>query len=159
MTDTQVISAHRNLAVTPSEVWAVTSDTSRYAEWVDDVIGVVEHHGQAVENGTYREIVKGLGPMRIDALWTVRTLHPNSLRVDTGSGFAPLHDVSNVFRFEPLGENTGTAMTYEYHFAVRPALFGGVLRSILAPGLTAGFDRSMKNLETLILSEREVSSA
>lgn len=157
MTKIQVIKAHRNLAVTPEEAWAVTSDTSRYAEWADDVIRVVEHSGPAAVGGAYREVVKGLGPMRIDATWTVRTLERPTLRVDTGAGFAPLHDVTNIFRFAPLGGGTGTAMTYEYHFRTRPALLAGPLRRILAPGLEAGFDRSMKALEAIILSERALS--
>ncbi|MFI6365225.1 SRPBCC family protein [Nocardia sp. NPDC050630] len=154
MTERFVISAHRNLVVTPEEVWAVTSDTSRFGEWVSNVLEVKTHEGHAKPGGVFTERVKSVGPLVSHPTWTVRTVEPMSLRIDSAEGLAPLREVINVFRFEPLGEGSATSMTYEFHFDMRPRPFGWLVYRLLLPIMTAEFDTSMRALETLILSER-----
>ncbi|MEV6320774.1 SRPBCC family protein [Nocardia sp. NPDC051787] len=154
MTDRFVISAHRNLVVTPEEVWALTSDTSRYADWVGSVLQVETHHGQARPGGTYTEQVRSIGPLTTHAQWTVRQIEPMSLRIDSGEGFAPLRDVVNVFRFAPIGDGAATAMTYEFHFSLNPRPLGVLVHRLLSKSMQADFDASMRTLETVILSER-----
>ncbi|MFZ2527849.1 MAG: SRPBCC family protein [Rhodococcus sp. (in: high G+C Gram-positive bacteria)] len=149
-----VIRAHRNLVVTPEEVWAVTSDTSRYADWVTSVHEVHTHHGHAEVGGQYTETVASLGPLTTHATWTVRDLEPTRLRIDSGTGFAPLRDVVNIFRFAPLSGGAATSMTYEFHFDLTPRPLGALAHRILRTGMVADFDRSMRALEAVVLSER-----
>lgn len=158
MTDRFVISAHRNLVVTPEEVWDLTSDTSRYADWVTSVLQVNQHHGPARQGGTYTERVKSIGPLSTQAQWTVRTIEPIRLRIDSGLGFAPLHDVVNIFRFAPIGDGSATAMTYEFHFDLRPRSLGVLVHKFLSKSMRAEFDESMRRLESVILSERSVDA-
>ncbi|WP_330254200.1 SRPBCC family protein [Nocardia sp. NBC_00565] len=154
MTDRFVISAHRNLRVSPEEVWNLTSDTSRYADWVSSVLEVTEHHEQARKGDTYTERVKSIGPLTTRAEWTVQTIEPMSLRIDSGKGFAPLTNVINVFRFAPIDDGNGTSMTYEFHFDLRPRQLGALVHKLLAKSMPAEFDASMRMLELVILSER-----
>ncbi len=149
-----VVRAHRNLTVTPAEVWALTSDTRRYADWVTSVHEVHTHHGPAVIGEKYTETVASVGPLTTRAEWTVRELEPERLRVDSGTGFAPLSNVVNVFRFAPISGGSATSMTYEFHFDLAPEPLGGLVHWFLRSGMEADFDRSMKALEAVILSER-----
>ncbi|MEC4616451.1 SRPBCC family protein [Tsukamurella tyrosinosolvens] len=147
------ITAHRNLVVTPEEVWAVVSDTSRYVDWVDTVLEVQSHHGPARVGGSYTERIRSVGPLAAHVRWTVRQIEPMSLRVDTGEGLSPLRDVINVFRFASLA-NGCTGMTYEFHFSMTPRPVGALVRRLLAPSMRESFDASMRRLESVILSER-----
>lgn len=158
MTGHFVISAHRNLVVRPEEAWDLTCDTSRYADWVTSVLQVNEHHGPARKGGTYTERVKSIGPLSTQAQWIVRTIEPMSLRVDSGFGFAPLHDVVNIFRFAPIGDGSATAMTYEFRFDLRPRRVGALVHQLLSKSMRAEFDESMRRLESVILSERSVDA-
>ncbi|WP_280438060.1 SRPBCC family protein [Nocardia carnea] len=154
MTDRFVVSAHRNLAVTPEEVWELTSDTSRYADWASSVLEVYRNHGHAREGGVYTEKVTSVGPLTTHATWTVQKVEPMTLRIDSGEGFAPLRNVVNIFRFAPLGGGTGTSMTYEFQFDLRPRIVGSLVHRLLSRSMAAGFDESMRALESVILSER-----
>ncbi|ORL32131.1 polyketide cyclase [Prescottella equi] len=148
-----VISAQRVLAATLDEVWELTSDTGRYGDWVVSVREVTAHHGPATVGKSYRERVTSVGPLTSRAEWTVRTLEPKTLRIDSGVGLAPLRDVVNIFRFAPVGD-AATSMTYEFHFTLGPAPLGALVHKILRSSMAAAFDESMRALETVILSER-----
>lgn len=137
-------------------VWDVISATNRYAEWVPTVIEVTEHHGTAEIGRTYSERNKSLGPLKARSVWTVREIEDGKRRVDTGVGFAPLQDLTNVFEFEPvaLDDGTeGTEMTYEVRFRIGLGPLGPLLYRIVAPGLRSDMRASMVNLGDLILAE------
>ncbi|MDO0916662.1 SRPBCC family protein [Streptomyces sp. DT2A-34] len=91
------------------QVWEVISRTDRYAEWVDSAIEVTDHHGIATVGKTYAERNRTLGPLQTRSVWTVTEIDPMKRRVDTGVGFAPLQDVTNIFEFERTkGSDGGT---------------------------------------------------
>lgn len=140
----------------PRRVWEVISATNRYAEWIPTVLEVTSHHGTAQVGGTYCERNRSLGPLTTRSTWTVREIQPGSRRVDTGTGFAPLRDLANVFSFEPVtldGGGPGTAMSYTVRYRVGLGVFGGLLHRIIAPAIRAGVRKSMANLAELILAE------
>ncbi|WP_228044424.1 hypothetical protein [Streptomyces ferrugineus] len=83
-------------------MWDVISRTDRYAEWVAGAIEVTDHHGVATVGKTYSERNRTLGPLKTDSVWTVREIEPFKRRVDTGTGFAPLQDVTNTFEFRSV---------------------------------------------------------
>jgi hypothetical protein len=137
-------------------VWEVISATNRYAEWVPTVLEVTDHHGTAEVGRTYRERNKSLGPLTARSTWTVREIRPFERRVDTGVGFAPLRDLTNVFEFAPVtltDGNEGTAMTYAVRYRIGLGALGPLLHRIVAPGLQADMRTSMANLADLILAE------
>ncbi|MEY9838176.1 SRPBCC family protein [Streptacidiphilus sp. EB103A] len=139
-----------------SRVWEVISATDRYAEWVPTVLEVTDHHGAAEVGRTYSERNKSLGPLTTRSTWTVREVRPGRRRVDTGTGFAPLQDVTNVFAFEPVvladgGE--GTAMTYLVRYRIGLGPIGALVHRVVSPGLRADMRTSMVNLSDLILAE------
>ncbi|WP_062993089.1 SRPBCC family protein [Nocardia anaemiae] len=154
MTERFVISVHRNLVVSPEEVWGVTSNSSRFGEWVSNVLEVNAHPGEAKPGDVFTERVRSIGPLVSRPTWTVRTFEPMSSRIDSAEGLAPLRDVINVFRFAPIGDGSATSMTYEFHYDLRPRPFGWLVHRVLSKVMTAEFDNSMRALEALILSER-----
>jgi uncharacterized protein YndB with AHSA1/START domain len=139
-----------------SRVWEVISATNRYAEWVPTVLEVTDHHGTAEVGRTYSERNKSLGPLTTRSTWTVREIRPGRSRVDTGTGFAPLQDVTNVFTFEPvvLADGAeGTAMTYLVRYRIGLGPIGALVHRVVSPGLRADMRTSMVNLSDLILAE------
>jgi ligand-binding SRPBCC domain-containing protein len=142
-------------------VWEVVSRTDRYAEWVAAVIEVTAHHGVATVGGTYAENNRTLGPLRTHSVWTVREAEPMKRRVDTGTGFAPLRDLTNVFEFQPVKGPDGqdaTEMTYQVEYTMGLGPLGLLLDRIQQPAMRAGMRTSMANLDTLIRSENSTTA-
>ena len=83
--------------------------------------------------------------------WTVREVVPMARRVDTGIGFEPMHDMTNVFEFRAVGGST--EMTYQVSY--RPGLgpIGKLIDALQKPGLRKAFQKSMRNLEELVIAE------
>lgn len=137
-------------------VWDVISATNRYEEWVAAVLEVTDHHGTAEVGKTFSERNRSIGPLTTRSTWTVREILPGRRRVDTGVGFAPLQDMTNIFEFEPItfGDGAeGTVMTYIVRYRIGLGPVGPFLHRVLTPGLRAGMRASMTNLADLILAE------
>jgi Polyketide cyclase / dehydrase and lipid transport len=152
VTETAVVAA-------PVErIWAVVDDTGRYAEWVVGVIEVTAHHGTATVGRTYSEHNRTVGPLTTRSTWTVREIEPLRLRVDTGTGFAPMHDMTNTFTFRPLTLDGVDATEMTYRVTYRPGLgaVGRLIDRLQQPGLRAAFQASMRRLETIAISEAEL---
>ncbi|WP_203336760.1 SRPBCC family protein [Nocardioides limicola] len=143
------------LAVPLERVWQVISATDRYAEWVDGVLEVTDHHGTAAIGASYSERNRTLGPLTTRSVWTVREIEPRRRRVDTGVGFAPMHDMTNIFEFRtvPHADGEHTEMTYTVRY--RPGLgpIGRLIDTLQQPGLRQRFQQSMRNLEGLVTAE------
>lgn len=144
------------LAVPLERVWEVISATNRYSEWVVGVLEVTEHHGTAQVGRTYAERNATVGPLRTRSVWTVAEIEPLRRRVDTGTGFDPMHDMTNIFTVAERtlpGGRTGTEMTYAVRY--RPGLgpIGRLIDKAQQPGLRKNFQASMRRLEDLIVSE------
>ena len=77
------------LEVPIERVWEVISATNRYADWVDDVIEVTEHHGVAEVGRTYSEINRTLGPLTTRSTWTVAEIEPCGPGSTPGSASRP----------------------------------------------------------------------
>lgn len=137
-------------------VWEVISATNRYAEWVAAVLEVTDHHGIATVGETYSERNRTLGPLTTRSTWTVAEIDPLRRRVDTGVGFAPMHEMTNIFEFRSAGTRDdlpGTEMTYAVRY--RPGLgpIGLLIDRVQKPGLRAGMRESMRNLTDLLIAE------
>ena len=149
------------LAVPVERVWEVISATNRYAEWVVGVLEVTDHHGTATVGKTYSERNRTVGPLTTRSTWTVQEIAPQRLRIDAGTGFAPMHEMTNVFELEPMkldadqgnGTEIGTRLTYTVRY--RPGLgpVGRLIDRVQQPGLRKNFQASMRNLEDLVVAE------
>jgi ligand-binding SRPBCC domain-containing protein len=146
------------LAAPVERVWAVVDDTSRYAEWVVSVLEVTDHHGRAVVGRTYSERNRTVGPLTTRSTWTVREIEPLRLRVDTGMGFAPMHDMTNTFVLRPVMVNgePGTELTYRVTYRPGLGAVGRLVDRLQQPGLRAAFQASMRRLERIAISEAEL---
>jgi hypothetical protein len=137
-------------------VWDVIARTDRYAEWVAGAIEVTDHHGVATVGKTYAERNRTLGPLKTDSVWTVQEIEPLKRRVDTGTGFTPLQNVTNIFEFRPIQSADGrdvTEMLYQVEYTIGLGPLGLLLDSIQQPAMRAGMRSSMANLNTLLRSE------
>ncbi|MGW7541122.1 SRPBCC family protein [Streptomyces sp. NPDC054770] len=142
-------------------VWEVISRTDRYAEWVAGAIEVTDHHGVATVGRTYAELNRSLGPLRTSSVWTVREIDPLRRRVDTGTGFAPLQDLTSIFEFQPVKGPVGqdaTEMTYRVEYTLGLGPLGLLLDAIQQPAMRAGMRTSMANLDTLLRSENPTTA-
>jgi uncharacterized protein YndB with AHSA1/START domain len=143
-------------------VWQVISRTDRYAEWVAGAIEVTDHHGVATVGKTYAERNRTLGPLRTESVWTVREIEPFKRRVDTGTGFSPLQEVTSIFEFRPVQSEDGrevTEMTYRVEYAIEFGPLGALLNAIQEPAMRAGMRTSLANLDTLIRSENSTTAS
>lgn len=139
------------LAVPIERVWAVIDATHRYAEWVHGVLEVTDHHGRATVGATYSERNRTVGPLTTRSTWTVREVEAPRLRVDTGVGFDPMHDMTNVFELRPC--EGGTEMTYTVRYRPGLGAIGRLIDVLQQPGLRKAFQTSMRNLEDLVIAE------
>jgi hypothetical protein len=149
------------LAVPLRRVWEVTSATDRYAEWVDGVLEVTAHHGTAEVGRTYSERNRTVGPLTTRSTWTVREIDPLRRRVDTGTGFEPMHGMTNIFEFRRLtfdDGTEGTEMTYSVRYRPGLGIVGRTIDKLQQPGLRKAFQTSMRNLEDLIVAEGDVAA-
>jgi hypothetical protein len=146
------------LAAPVERVWAVVHDTSRYAEWVVSVLEVTDHHGPAAVGRTYSEHNRTVGPLTTRSTWTVREIEPLRQRVDTGTGFAPMHDMTNTFllRAVTVDGAPGTEMTYRVTYRPGLGALGRLIDRLQQPGLRAAFRASMRRLEAIAISEAEL---
>jgi Polyketide cyclase / dehydrase and lipid transport len=141
------------LAVPIERVWEVISSTHRYADWVHGVLEVTDHHGAATVGKTYAERNRTVGPLTIRSTWTVQEIEPLHRRVDTGVGFDPMRDMTNIFELRSAADGASTEMTYTVRY--RPGLgpVGRLIDKLQQPTLRKSFRTSMRNLEDLIVAE------
>lgn len=142
-------------------VWDVISRTDRYAEWVAGAIEVTDHHGVATVGRTYAERNRTLGPLKTDSVWTVEEIDPFKRRVDTGTGFAPLQNVTNVFEFLPVQSGDGretTEMIYQVEYTIGLGPVGDLLNRVQEPAMRSAMRTSMTNLDRLLRSESSTTA-
>lgn len=149
------ITASINAPVT--QVWDIISDTGRYAEWVGIVDRVTDHHGIARKGQSYTEITRIMGPIRSHVTWTVREAYPQSWRLDSGAGLAPLKDAFTYFKFDesPTSpDGSVTLLTYGLRYSIGWGPIEKLIQPVLSRILKAGFRTSIRNLQRLIHNER-----
>jgi hypothetical protein len=142
------------VAVIPApveRVWEVLSATDRYAEWVAVCREVTDHHGAATVGRTYSERNVLLGPLTTRSTWTVREVEPMSRRVDTGTGFPLVHDLTSAFLLRPVPEGTELSYVVTYRFGL--GRIGRVVDKAQQGGQRHAMRRSMANLAELLRSE------
>jgi carbon monoxide dehydrogenase subunit G len=142
------------VAVIPApvaRVWEVLQATNRYAEWVAVVREVTEHHGTAEIGRTYSEVNVVLGPLTTRSTWTVREIEPLRRRVDTGTGFPLVHDLTNTFLLQEV--DAGTEMTYQVEYRFGLGRLGRLIDAAQQGGQRAAMRTSMANLAELLHAE------
>ena len=142
------------VAVIPASVervWEVISATNRYAEWVAVCLEVTEHHGTATVGRSYSERNVVLGPLTTRSTWTVLEVVPMSRRVDAGTGFALVQDLTSAFLLRPVPE--GTEMSYLVTYRFRLGRIGEVVDRVQQGGQRHAMRQSMANLAELLRSE------
>lgn len=152
------ISVRRELVAPIADVWRVIDDTARCAEWVVGALAVTGHHGSATVGKVYTERNRTVGPLTTASTWTVQEVAAPTLRIDSGSGFDPLHDMVNTFRLEPLGDDA-TMMTYQVDCRIGLGILGRIIAPLLTRVLRAEFSRSMAQLEIVVRAELAIERA
>jgi uncharacterized protein YndB with AHSA1/START domain len=137
------------------EVWAILSDTGRYAEWVETCLEVTYHHGEAVLGGLYKEVGHRswpTHPIPAHTTWRVAEIDPPRYRRDTGIGMPLVSGLESIFELEdgPGGE---TRLTWRNRY--RPALgpIGRRIDSLQQGELRGMMQRSMTRLAEIVATE------
>jgi len=142
----------RTIDAPVTAVWAVIDDTSRFAEWVETAIEVTEHHGPARVGGVYRERNRIAGPLIARSAWTVREVVPQTLRVDTATGYAGMRDLVNTFRFAAVPQDA-TEVTWEVTFRLPLGRCGAPLGRLLENSIAGELDRSLGALGVVVSAD------
>ncbi|HLI60017.1 MAG TPA: SRPBCC family protein [Solirubrobacteraceae bacterium] len=144
----------------PERLWAVLSDTGRYADWVETCEEVTYHHGAAALGGVYKEVGHGPGPLPVHTTWRVAELQeggPRWYRRDTGTGMPLVTALESIFELEPVGEDgpTAGATRFTWRHRYRPALgaLGRRIDALQQGELRAMMRRSMARLAGLVAAE------
>jgi uncharacterized protein YndB with AHSA1/START domain len=132
-------------------VWEVLQATHRYAEWVAVVREVTDHHGTATVGRTYSEVNTVLGPLTTRSTWTVREVSPMTRRVDTGTGFPLVHDLTSAFLLREV--DGGTELTYRVTYRFGLGRVGALVDKVQQGGQRAAMRQSLENLAELLRSE------
>jgi uncharacterized protein YndB with AHSA1/START domain len=132
-------------------VWALVSDTGRYAEWVETCLEVTYHHGEAALGGIYKEVGHGLGPLPVHTTWRVAEIAAPHYRRDTGTGMPLVTDLESIFELAP--EEDGTRFTWRNRY--RPALgaLGRRIDALQQGELRAMMRRSMSRLAEIAAAD------
>jgi hypothetical protein len=112
---------------------------------------VTDHHGEATVGRTYSERNVLLGPLTSRSTWTVREVVPLSRRVDTGTGFPLVRDLTSAFLLRPVP--AGTELTYEVSYEFGLGRLGVFVDKAQQGGQRAAMRQSMANLAELLRSE------
>jgi uncharacterized protein YndB with AHSA1/START domain len=133
-------------------VWAVLSDTGRYAEWVETCLEVTYHHGAAALGGVYKEVGHGLGPLPVHTTWRVAEIDPPRYRRDTGMGMPLVSGLESIFELEE-GSAEETRFTWRNRY--RPALgaLGRRIDALQQGELRGMMQRSMARLAEIVTAE------
>lgn len=144
------------IAAPVERVWALLSDTGRYAEWVETCLEVTYHHGEAALGGIYKEVGHGLGPLPVHTTWRVAEIVAPRYRRDTGTGMPLVTGLESIFELAPDDDGAGrTVFTWRNRY--RPAL-GAVGRRIdaLQQGELRGMmRRSMSRLAEIAAGDAD----
>lgn len=146
-----------DLVATVDQVWDLVSDTARYADWVDECLAVTYHHGQATLGGIYKEIGRGVGPLRTHTTWTVAEIDPPRYRRDTGVGMPLVSSLESIFELEPIVAGPRQYTRFTWHNRYRPALgsLGRLIDSAQQGQLRAMMQNSLVQLAKLVEAEPE----
>lgn len=140
----------------PDRVWAILSDTGRYAEWVETCQEVTYHHGEAALGGIYKEVGHGLGPLPVHTTWRVAEIEaggPRWYRRDTGEGMPLVSELESIFELESAAEGPAAPSTrFTWRNRYRPALgpLGRRIDALQQGELRAMMRRSMARLAELV---------
>lgn len=143
--------------VPQERAFELLSDTSRYAEWVEDTLEVVRTDGPATEGSTYDEVNRVAGPLKGRSTWTVTEHEPPRRSLHVGEGIAIARAMSVEFEASPVdGGATEVTFTFRYQPAFGP--LGGLLASAgLHRQVAAGFRKTAESFRRL--AEREAQAA
>ena len=133
-------------------VWAMISDTRRYAEWVENTDRVLTASSERAESGvTYEERNTIAGPLKGTSRWVVDVAQAPRHTVHSGDGIA----VANGLRLEMTLEPEGEGTRYVHRLVYTPAFgpLGPLIDVVLKPSVTRATRRSVANLKTIC--ERE----
>jgi len=138
------------IAAPPERVWAVISDTRRYAEWVVNTLEVTRADSDVADVGvTYDERNKVAGPYHARSKWKVVESDGPRHTVHEGDGIPLARSMVLELTLAPAGDG---ATRYTHRFAYEPGLgpLGPVVDLALHPLLRRDMRRSADNLKALV---------
>ena len=140
------------------QVWAMITDTRRYAEWVENTDEVVTASSDEATAGvTYEERNTVAGPLNGRSRWVVDSVDPMRHTVHSGEGIAVVKGMRLEMTLAPDGDGT----RYEHRLIYTPALgpLGPVVNLVLRPSVQRATDRGVANLKAICEREAAPSSS
>ena len=149
------VTASKVIAVPPESAWALTCDTSRYAEYVEGTDEVSRSGGAAREGVTYEEVNPILGPWRARTTWTVVEFAPPHRQVHR-SPDVPLLSRLDV-RMEVVPEGGGSRVTFTLEGEPSMGPIGGAFARLMRRQIARDNEKTLENFAALLLREAAAS--
>jgi carbon monoxide dehydrogenase subunit G len=147
----QSVIASGNIPAPPERVWEMVSDTSRYAEWVENTLQVVRTDGPARVGSTYDEITRLVGPWKTSTRWRITEFVPIRLQVHEGAGVITARQMAVIIELAPAGENTHLTLTIRT--TPRFGAIGSAIGRAMNSTLTRAQQRSVDAFAALVARE------
>lgn len=133
------IRIEEHIAAPPERVWAMITDTRRYAEWVVNTLEVTYADSDTADEGVrYEERNRIAGPLTGGSRWVVTSVDPGRSTVHTGDGIWLAGTMTLAMSVEPDGAGT----RYGHVFTYEPGL--GPLGPVVDLGLRPSIGRDMR---------------
>ena len=150
----QSVSASVDIPASPEQVWELASDTTRYAEWVENTLAVVRSDGTARPGATYDERTRISGPWKALTHWRVTEFDPPRRQVHEGEGVVTAEGMAVIIETTPVGPNTRLTITIRY--TPRFGVIGAVIDRAIAGKLRRAQQRSANAFAALVVRDHSI---
>ena len=142
------IVARTTIDAPPDVVWALASDTARYAEWVENTLTVLRTDGTAGPGVTMEERTRVAGPWTAVTRWRVTEWDPPHRQVHEGEGLALASDMAVIIEVAPAG--AGTLFTLTLRYAARFGALGAAIDRVIRGSIARSQARSVQAFGAMV---------
>jgi hypothetical protein len=128
-------------------VWALVSDISRYADWVEPTIEVLRADDEIGLGACYEERTRLSGFWTATTRWTVTEFEPMARITLIGDGPSAVRALALELTLEANDE--GTEVTSTYSYLTRFGLLGTLLELVVRGNVVNDQRRSLRTLSYL----------
>lgn len=128
------------------DVWELSCDVARYAEWVPATLEVLRSDGPARLGSTYDERNRVAGPITSKSHWTVIEFKPMSRQVHRDESIPFLRSLDVVMEFEEVDpERTRVTLGLRGNSALGPV--GAVMVKVMHSTIDKDNQTALRNLK------------
>jgi carbon monoxide dehydrogenase subunit G len=144
------VTASTTVPAPPEQVWELTCDTTRYAEWVVGTDQVTRTDGPAREGSTYDEKNTIVGPWKARTSWRVTEFDAPRRQVHVSNDVPLAREFLVIMEVTPEGD--GSRVTFTLGAEMKGPL-GGLFAKAMRPGVARDNRRTVAQFAELARRE------